>query len=47
MGRRVFLAGGLARAHALAAHCHLHENIWKASGAARSSTGGARSLIAM
>jgi hypothetical protein len=47
MGRRVFLVGGSARAHALAAHCHLHENIWKASGAARSAIGGARLLIAM
>jgi hypothetical protein len=45
MGRRVFLVGGSARAHA--AHCHLHENIWKASGAARSAIGGVRLLIAM
>jgi hypothetical protein len=45
MGRRVFLVGGSSRAHA--AHCHLHENIWKASGAARSAIGGVRLLIAM
>jgi hypothetical protein len=49
MGRRVFLSDGSARAHALAVHCHRHlqENIWKASGAARSAIGGARLLIAM
>jgi hypothetical protein len=47
MGRRVFLAGGSERAHTRAAHSHLHENFWKASGAARSAIGGARLLIAM